>query len=504
MPRISEDNPNFKWWAFGTIAFGTFISVISHASVLVALPTIAEHFEAPLSTVQWVVISETLAIAVLILPMGRLGDLVGRRRIYVIGFAVFTLAAALAGSSRWTNLTTLLVAKVGQGVGSAMIQGNAVAMIISTFPERERGKALGANLSVVGLGAIIGPALGGILVSIWGWQAVFLMNIPTGLITIAATFIVLGGSQVGMVAKPAERIRFDWPGAVLSGATLMLFLLLVGNGHQLGWTSPVVIVGVLCLLAIFSGFVWWELRIEEPMLDLRLFRSKLVSLGIAAGWISFLGTSATRFMMPFYLQAVLGMSPRDMGLLMIPPALSLVILGPLSGQLSDKFGWRKFTLSGLALSASASFILAAWLSEDFPVGWIVAMLMLQSAGTGLFNSPNNSSIMSAVDRSRYGVISALTNLTRNSANIVSIALATTIVVTVMGIMGVEPNLQAVSPEVSGAFIAGLRWTFGLMGSILVLGIVISYFRGDRPPPAQETLRPAASEGGQERYSGSRR
>ena len=184
--RISEDSANFKWWVFGTIAFGTFISVISHASVLVALPTIAEHFKTPLSTVQWVIISETLAIAVLLLPMGRLGDLVGRRRIYIIGFAVFILAAALAGISGWTNLPTLLVAKVGQGVGSAMIQGNSVAMIISAFPERERGKALGSNLSVVGLGAVIGPALGGLLVSIWGWQAVFLVNIPTGLLTIAS------------------------------------------------------------------------------------------------------------------------------------------------------------------------------------------------------------------------------------------------------------------------------------------------------------------------------
>ena len=185
------------------------------------------------------------------------------------------------------------------------------------------------------------------------------------------------------------------------------------------------------------------------------------------------------------------MSPRDMGLLMIPPALCLVVLGPVSGRLSDKFGWRKFTLGGLALSASASFILAAWLSENFPVGRIVVMLMLQSAGTGLFHSPNSSSIISAVDRSRYGVISALTNLTRNSANIVSIALATTIVVTVMEIRGVEPSLQAVSPEVSGAFISGLRWAFGLMGGILVVGIVISYLKGERPPSAPRTPRPAA-------------
>jgi len=164
-----EDAHNFKWWAFGAIAFGTFISVVSHGSVLVALPTIAEHFNTNLPTVQWVIIAETLAIAVLLLPMGRLGDQIGRRKIYLTGFSIFIFSAAVAGSPWWSSFPTLLIAKLGQGIGSAMLQGNAVAMILSAFTEEERGKALGSNLSVVGLGAIIGPALGGVLVSWWGW-----------------------------------------------------------------------------------------------------------------------------------------------------------------------------------------------------------------------------------------------------------------------------------------------------------------------------------------------
>ena len=476
-----ETTPNFKWWAFGAIAVGTFISVVGHGSVLVALPSIAEYFNTDLPTVQWVIIAETLAIAVLLLPMGRLGDQIGRRKIYLVGFSIFILSAAVAGSPWWSSFPTLLIAKLGQGIGSAMLQGNAVAMILSAFTEEERGKALGSNLSVVGLGSIIGPALGGVLVSLWGWKSIFWINIPAGLLAIIATIIILKGTNLGITVKSQEKFSFDWAGAVLSGISLFLFLILVGNGHQLGWYSSSVIFGSILFLGSLSLFIWWELRSDAPMLDIRLFKTKLVGLGITAGWISFLGTSATRFMMPFYLQSILGWSPRDMGLLMIPPALCMVVLGPISGRLSDKFGWRKFTIAGLGLSTCSAFILATCLSTDFPVLWIVVMLMMQSAGTGLFHSPNTSSIISAVDRTRYGVIAALTNLMRNSANIVSIAVATTIVVIVMGIQGVEPSLQAVSPDVSDAFISGLRWAFGFLGFLMLLGMAISYIKGDRAP-----------------------
>ena len=476
-----ESAPNFKWWAFGAIAVGTFISVVGHGSVLVALPSIAEHFNTDLPTVQWVIIVETLAIAVLLLPMGRLGDQIGRRKVYLVGFSIFILSAAVAGSPWWSNFPTLLIAKLGQGIGSAMLQGNAVAMILSAFTEKERGKALGSNLSVVGLGSIIGPALGGVLVSLWGWKSIFWINIPAGILAIIATIIILKGTNLGITVQSQEKFSFDWVGALLSGLSLFLFLILVGNGHQLGWYSSSVIFGSILFLGSLSLFIWWELRSDDPMLDIRLFKTKLVGLGITAGWISFLGTSATRFMMPFYLQSILDWTPRDMGLLMIPPALCMVVLGPISGRLSDKFGWRKFTIAGLGLSTCSAFILATCLSTDFPVLWIVVMLMMQSAGTGLFHSPNTSSIISAVDRTRYGVIAALTNLMRNSANIVSIAVATTIVVIVMGIQGVEPSLQAVSPDVSDAFISGLRWAFGFLGFLMLLGMAISYIKGDRAP-----------------------
>ena len=273
--------------------------------------------------------------------------------------------------------------------------------------------------------------------------------------------------------------------------------MVVGNGHRLGWTSPAVLLGAAATVALLAGFVWWELRTASPMLELRLFKRKLVAIGAAAAWMSFMGMSSSRFMMPFYLQRVLEISPRDVGLLLIPPALCMVLLGPVSGRLSDRFGWRALTVSGLALSMGASIAIAANLTESSPVVFIVLMLMAQSCGMALFNSPNQSSLLSAVERNQYGVVSALTQLIRNSANVTSIAVATTVVVVTMGTYGVEPSLDAVSPAVADAFVAGLKWAFLLMGAMLLTGVALAVIRGERrrpeavPPPRPEPAQTPA-------------
>ena len=294
---------NYKWWVFGTVGIGTFLSVVDHGSVMVALPDIESRFSTDLPTVQWVIVGYALAISVLLLPMGRLGDIVGRKQVYICGFAIFVIAAALAGAA--PNLGLLIGAKVFQGVGSAMIQGNAMATIISVFSSEERGKALGAHLSVVGTGAIAGPALGGLLISALGWRAVFFVNVPVGLVTIAVAALVLSGGPEAQDAREGGKPSFDWAGAVLSAFALLAFLLVVGNGDRLGWGSPATLAGAASSVFLLAVFIWWELRASSPMLDLRLFQRKLVVLGVAAGWIGFLGTSAARFLMPFYLQRVL-------------------------------------------------------------------------------------------------------------------------------------------------------------------------------------------------------
>ncbi len=480
-------SPSYKWWVFATIALGTFISVVDHGSVNVALPRIESHFNTDLPTVQWVVVGYALTISVLLLPMGRLGDMFDRKRIYIIGLVFFVIGAGLAGFSQ--NLPMLIGFKVVQGIGSAMIQGNGMAAILSVFPGTERGKALGANLSVVGSGAIVGPALGGFLVSGLGWRAVFFVAVVVGVLAIILSSIVLDRARLAQQNQDGRQDKFDWAGAAFSGGALLLFLLVISNGHRLGWGSPFITAGALGVVVLLTLFVWWELRIPSPMLELRLFKRKLVALGVAAGWVSFLGTSAVIFMMPFYLQKVQGFSPREAGLVLIPGAVALMVMGGISGRLSDRYGWRLFNMGGLAISATALFILATFLETNSSLLFIILVPMMISTGTGLFNSPNNSSILSAVERSRYGVVSALTQLTRNSANVTSIAVATAIVVVTMSSRGFEPSLDAVtvggSEEVARAFMAGLHWTFFVLGGLLILGIVLSFFKGERVKDSTE-------------------
>ena len=495
--RITS-SPSYKWWVFWTIATGTFFSVIDHGSVLVALPEIESYFDASLESVQWVVVSYALVISVLLLPMGRLGDVIGRRWVYLAGTAIFVLASL--GASLATSLELLVAMRVLKGIGAGMVQGCGMGMMIAAFPDSERGKALGTHLSVVGMGAIVGPAVGGFLVAWLGWQSVFFINVPAGsLVILLAWFLLERGSAAGQYRRGQN--AFDWAGAAVSGVILLVLLLVVGNGNGLGWLSTPVIVGAVAVLVLTAAFIWWELRVASPMLELRLFANRVFGLGVAASWLSFFGSSAARFMMPFYLQRVLLYSPEQVGMMMIPPAVCMVVIGPFSGRLSDRFGWRLPTVCGMVITAAGAFILAFALQERSPVWLVIATMMMQSSGNGVFNSPNNSSILSVVDRSRYGVVSALTQLIRNSANVVSVAVSTMVVVTTMATYGVEPKLEAVNPEVAASFVAGLRWAFLMLGVALTAGAAISLYRalsGRRSaalPTSPQTEAPAAGGAG---------
>ena len=483
-----------------------------------ALPAIETYFDSDLPTVQWIVIGHALVISILLLPMGRLGDMVGRKRVYVGGFVIFVATSAVAGFS--VDLSMLIGAKVLQGVGSAMIQGTAMASLISAFPDSERGKAMGTHLSVVGTGVVAGTAIGGFLVSAWGWQAVFLVNVPIGIVTIAVSWFLLPedsgtrgnrSSASPTAASPPSDLpasgrpvsgrpvsgRFDWIGAILSGAALLILLLILGQGDRIGWTSLLTIAGVVATVLFLAVFIWWELRVASPLLELRLFQRKLVAMGAAAGWVTFLASSSSRFLLTFYLQQVLGHSPREIGLYMMPAALAMAVLGPVAGRLSDRFGYQKLTAGGLAIGALAWFMLAEGLDADgsrlgmTPLVLVIVALTIQSAGTGVFYTPNNSSILGAVERSRYGIVSALTQLVRNTANLTSVAMVTAIVTITMGSMGVEPSLSAVSPEVSDAFLAGVRRAFFVMGGLLVFGMVICIARGERAKVVTPAQTPAA-------------
>jgi EmrB/QacA subfamily drug resistance transporter len=468
---------NYKWWAFGAITVGTFSSVVDYGSVNIALPSIASHFGADIPTVQWVVIGFTLTISALLLPMGRLADLMGLKRVYIWGSLVLILGAALAGAS--SDLTVLIVSRIIQGCGAAMTQGTGMAMVISAFPSSERGKAVGFMMTTVGVGAIAGPALGGLLVDVLGWRSVFFANIPLVALGVALGLVVLDERREGRNNPENRQQGFDWLGAALSTGALLIFLLTITNGHRTGWTSPPIAAAALVFIVLLVTFIWWELRCSGPMLDLRFFQRHTFSFAVSAAFLTFLGTSAVLFLTPFYLQRVLGYSPREAGLVVVPGAICMALLGPLSGRLSDRYGWRTFTIGGLAMSATGLLILSR-LTEGSSLLLVMPALVLHSSGMGVFYSPNTSSVLSTVERESYGIVSALLNLVRNAGNVTSVAVATAIVTATMGAMGFEPSLNVVQgggdSEVSQAFTSGLRIAFMTMAGLLLLAMALSAFR----------------------------
>ena len=481
-------SPNYHWWAYGAVAIGMLINVMDQSGINIALPRIADEFSADIPTVQWISLGYTLATSAMLMPMGRLSDMIGRKRVYLCGFALFVMLAAVGGMSQ--TLGVLIAVKIAQGLASAGVQANSMAFITEVFPDNQRGKAMGMYMAIIGSGAILGPMVGGVLVTEFGWRSIFFAGIPFSLLAMTAAGLVLMGRTESQRAGRAGS-SFDWAGAALSSGALVVLLLSMTNGHNLGWTSLPIVAGFGASILLVAGFVLWELKAREPMLDMSLFKNRVFSMAIGARFVSFLGGSAIFFLMPFYLIQVLGYEARIAAFLLVPGAIGMLILGPLSGRLSDRFGTRWPATLGMVSSAAAMFTLST-VDIDSPAWHIVIGMILSGVGMGAFSSPNTSAIMGSLPRDRYGVVSGFVNLARTSANVSGVALATTLVTITMASQGFEPNLSAVSEGggegVRLAFVEGLSTALRVSGVMMVFALVLTVVRPDpgrtsRPVPA---------------------
>ena len=480
-----------KYVVFGALAIGLFASVVDHGSVIVALPSIAEDLQIELPSVQWVVIGYALTMSALLLPMGRLADMLGQKRVYILGSLVLMVGAAAAGLA--PNIATLLLARLFQGVGAAMTQGTGMAIMTSVFPSHERGRAIGLLMTTVGVGAVIGPAIGGTVVDFIHWRAVFFITIPLGLVGVVATMFVLRHWESERASRGS---RFDWTGAFLSTGVLVALLLGLTLAVNLGWMAAPILAAFVLSAGMFVAFIWWELRTDAPMFNLRFFRDRVFSFGISAGFLTFLGQSSVLFLMPFYIQNVLGYSPKIAGLVVMPGALVMAIMGSVSGTLSDRFGWRWFTVGGM-LCSTIGLALLSRITDTSSLWEVVPGLILVSGGMGTFYSANSSSVLSAVGRESYGVVSGFLNLVRNSANVISLAIATTIVTVTMGSLGFEPSLEAVRTSsvegVRGAFTVGMRYAFYVLIALVIASMAVSFLQG-KPKTAPSQEQPAPQPG----------
>jgi EmrB/QacA subfamily drug resistance transporter len=481
-----------------TIAAGAFVSVLDQTGVSLALPRIATEFGATIPLVQWVALGYILVTGALLIPMGRFSDLIGRKRVYVAGFVIFIFSALAAGLS--PSLMAVIGFRMIQGVGAAMIQATGMAIALSTFPPSERGKVIGLFMTMVGMGAVGGPVVSGVVVELLGWQAVFLMGVPLGIVSLVAAVLVLNRDRPSDSNDTSTSDKFDWLGAFLSATSLAVFLLVMTNAYRIGWTSPVVLSAFAVAIVLFASFIYWETRTSSPMLTLDLFKNRVFSLGATSSFFTFLAGTAVFSLMPFYLQGVAGLSPGKAGLIIAPTAVLFAITGPISGRLSDKYGPRRFEFIGLGCLLTGMLTLST-ISDTTPLYVIQLSLVFQGLGMGIFNPPNQSSILGTVALKRIGVATAFTNMVRNTANVTGIGLSITIVTMRMGAMGFEPSLDAVTAGgegVEAAFSQGLRFAFLTLGGFIGLAAVSTWFKHTKksalPDGTDLALEPTAERG----------
>ena len=474
---MSERAAPSKWIVLAVAGSGVYMTTLDSGMVNVALPTLTEVFGAPVTLVQWVVLGYLLCITGLLLPMGRLADITGRKRVFLSGFVLFTLASALCAFA--PNLWTLIAARVLQGVGGAMMQANSLALVTQAFPTSERGRALGLNMAVVSAGLLSGPVVGGFIIDWLGWQWVFFVNVPIGIL---ATIFGLRMLREGEI-QPGQRL--DVPGAALFLLLVVSLLLALNFGGQVGWTSPLAL-GLAALAVVVGALLWaTERRAEQPMIEVALFRNQGFRAAILAAFMLFLGVSQTQLLLPFYLERVQALATSQVGLVLVVGPATVLLLAPIAGSLSDRLGSRALASIGALLTAIGLLSLA-FLGVDSTVWDVLPRQMLVSGGMAFFGSPNGSALFGSLPRARYGVGGAYQSLTRNLGQSVGQAVAAALwsAVVLANSGGVLADRAPAE-----ALVAGFRVAFLVAAGLALLGAVISLVGRPRatnaPAPAPE-------------------
>jgi len=380
--------------------------------VYIAMPAIAQVFHVEPALVGWVSMAYLLVLGSFLLSFGRLGDILGFKKIYLWGLLLFVIASALCGAA--PSLETLIVCRGLQAVGAGMTMAMGPAIITAAFPPEERGKALGLVGMAVAVGLALGPSLGGFLTEEVGWRAIFYVNIPIG---IAA---YLWGQRVLLESPGSMRQKFDGLGSLLAFTSLASLLFVVSRCQALGWSWQLF---ALLGAGIISGglFIWIENRVPEPMLDLNLFKSRVFAAGISAALLNFMTQYIIVFLTPFLLQRVLGCTPGEAGAVMTAFPLTVLVVAPLAGALSDRIGQRGIAFLGslICTLAAAAFNMFGNQAGTLDVAWRLSLFGL---GTGIFQSPNNSAVLGAAARNRTGIASGVLATTRNVGMVLGIAL----------------------------------------------------------------------------------
>jgi EmrB/QacA subfamily drug resistance transporter len=454
------------------------MSTLDGSIANVALPTISGQLNTPIHIVQWVLTAYLLTICATLPILGKLADLWGRSRVYNYGFLLFAFGSALCGLSH--SFGMLVFSRVVQALGASCLMSSSQAIVAEVFSQGGRGRAMGITGTMVSLGSLTGPGIGGILVGRLGWTSIFWINVPIGILGFVAGLYLL--------PRPSGRRKrepFDYAGSALFIAGMFSLLYTLSNAQEWGWAAPATWGAFAFSLTMLGAFCAWERRSAHPMLDFGLYRIRAFAIGNAAALLSFMALFFSNVMMPFYMENVLGYSTELTGYTMMVYPLTMAFAAPLSGWLSDRIGPNFLTTAGLAVNA-LGFGLLNTLSAHEPA-WAVGLhLALFGLGGGMFQSPNNSSVMGAVPRTKLGTAGGLNALVRNVGMVLGISLSVSIYSSRLRHLGADSGAGADTLSAIGA----LHFVFWTAMGICLLGLAVSAGRiARRPATDQAEARP---------------
>jgi EmrB/QacA subfamily drug resistance transporter len=463
-------NPDYskKWWIMSSVAMGVFLATIDGSIVNIALPSLVIDLNEPLAVVQWVVLAYLLVVTTLMLGVGRLADMIGRKRLYISGMAIFTLGSLLCGLS--PNVYWLIGFRVLQALGASTMQALGTAIVTDAFPAAERGRALGTIGSIVSVGIIAGPTLGGLILGALSWHWLFFVNLPVGILGVILTTRFIPSDHAGV------REQFDVRGAAAMFFMLASFLLALTVGQNSSFVNPWVLALFAAAGMGLLAFIRIESRASAPMIDLSLFKSRVLSSNLFTGSLTFIGSAGGVLLIPFYLQNMRGFSPEQAGLMMSAVPVASGVFGPIAGSLSDRFGSRSITAIGL-VSQIVGYVLISGVTLSTGVPEYLLRSLPLGIGIGLFQAPNNSAIMGAARRDQLGVVSGMLSLTRTLGQTTGIAILTTVWTGfVQRIAGKIPaggaTFAAVGAQVDG-FQKAIWVVIGIVSIALVISVVTS-------------------------------
>jgi EmrB/QacA subfamily drug resistance transporter len=484
---VDADHEHYKWWALSCTSLGMLLATINSGTLVIALPELEKALGVGLLTLVWVILAFMIASTVLVLTFGRLSDLFGRKRAFVAGFVVFTLASLGAGFA--TGGTDLILWRIVQGIGGALLFANASALVTDAFPREQLGVAMGTNVMVAGVGLVLGPVLGGALVEI-SWHWVFWFNVPFGIAGSLWAAIVLRE-----LVRPEVEHRFDWPGTITFVVGLTGLTYGISRGGIVSWNDAQTIVALAAAAVLLPAFLVIERRAPSPMLDLTLFADRGFAAATGAAFLAGLSRFALTFVFVLYFQGALGDDPIVAGVKLAPLALGMLISSPLAGAYADRHGARALAATGMVVSA-IGLIGMTTLGTGSSYWLTATWLLINGLGSGMFNSPNTAAMMGSVPAHRRGIAGGTRMMLQNTGSVLSIAFVLAIVTAAVPTKVLLSIFSGVSTGLSDTalapFIHNMHVALWVLAATAILGAGVSLLRPTREAQAQaDAIRVAA-------------